>query len=502
MGGSTVSVSMVQNPGPFVAGYEAAQRASVRLARMVARRDTGGLSLAGIVISVTLCVLLAGGGPSDLLAAAGATLMVNLGARRAGDPMWRALALQGSVATLAWTFHETAPLGMFFFPSVAWLAVIPVPRVAFAGGTVGIGLHLLIGRIELMAAPSMWWFVFVGVATTVASALGARERQRFISRRLLRRRVRSQQERVVTEELQRTRQIERSLVEVAANLRQTQDQLEHDVMRRQVLADQLTGAVLKAEEANRAKSEYLARMSHELRTPLNAVIGFSSLIRKNAVPRLTAAEVAYLDRINANGLHLLGLLSDILDISHIEVGRLAISISRVSLARVLREAVEMVQPVGSMKEGVSLRLDVPDESCLVDADPARLRQVFVNLVRNAMKFTSQGNVDVVLVLDRYGAPDRVEVRDTGIGIPPDRQRAVFEPFEQADNSTSRSYGGSGLGLAISRQLCTLMGMTLTLQSVLGRGSTFAVHFAPAARGADPTEPPHAEPSIATLVTRS
>lgn len=119
-----------------------------------------------------------------------------------------------------------------------------------------------------------------------------------------------------------------------------------------------------------------------------------------------------------------------------------------------------------------------------------------------MKFTSQGNVDVVLVLDRYAAPDRVEVRDTGIGIPPDRQRAVFEPFEQADNSTSRSYGGSGLGLAISRQLCTLMGMTLTLQSVLGRGSTFAVHFAPAARGADPTEPPHAEPSIATLVTRS
>jgi signal transduction histidine kinase len=218
----------------------------------------------------------------------------------------------------------------------------------------------------------MWWFAFVGAATTVASALGARERQRFISRRLLRRRVRSQQERVVTEELQRTRQIERSLVEVAANLRQTQDQLEHDVMRRQVLADQLTGAVLKAEEPNRAKSEILARMSHELRTPLNAVIGFSSLIRKNAVPRLTAAEVAYLDRINANGLHLLGLLSDILDISHIEVGRLAISISRVSLARVWREAVEMVQPVGGIKEGVSLRLDVPDESCLVDADPARL----------------------------------------------------------------------------------------------------------------------------------
>ncbi len=480
---------MVSNSRPSLPEGDHTLIAGYRLARMVARREARWLSVPGLVISVTMVVVAAGMADRRGIVAALAIGALNVWAHRAGGPMARACAMQLAVVALAWCLRESAPAGVFFVPAAAVLAAFPLQRIAALAGALGLTLHLAIAMAEGPPDGSFWWFVATGVATLSISVLWSRERTRFVHQCVTRRHTRVRREREVTEELQRARLVERRLVEVATNLRLTQDQLEHDVKRRQAMADQLSVAMVKAEEANRAKSEFLARMSHELRTPLNSVIGFSSLLRKNAAPRLQARELQYLDRINANGSHLLELLSDILDISRIEAGRMAVDIIPVSIAPLLREAVDLLQPPGAPpRDGVVLRLEVPDEECIVDADPARLRQVVLNLVGNALKFTKRGEIVVSLFLNRHGAPDRVEVRDTGMGIPADRQRAVFEPFEQADNSTARQHGGSGLGLAISRQLCTLMGMTLTLQSSVGVGSTFAVHFAPAARATGTSTP--------------
>jgi PAS domain S-box-containing protein len=236
----------------------------------------------------------------------------------------------------------------------------------------------------------------------------------------------------------------------------------------------------EAEAASKAKSEFLAQMSHELRTPLNAVIGFANVLRKNRNDTMEHRELEYVERIRDNGRNLLAILDDILDIAKLEAGRVEIHPGPVDLAALLREVVALLggDPDG---DAVSFVLDAPALDAALVTDRARLRQVVVNLVGNAMKFTPAGTITLrILRCPGTGAPLAIEVADTGIGIPPERLEAVFQPFEQADNSTARRHGGTGLGLAIARKLCETLGFTLTATSEPGVGSTFRIGLRAAA----------------------
>jgi PAS domain S-box-containing protein len=234
-----------------------------------------------------------------------------------------------------------------------------------------------------------------------------------------------------------------------------------------------------AEVANRAKSEFLANMSHEIRTPMNAIMGFTDLLRRGY--QKSERDVRrHLETVLSSGRHLLGLIDEILDLSKVESGRLELERVRCESHRILQEVVEVLQ-VRAQEKGIRLRFDcagqVPET---ILADPARLRQIVTNLVGNAIKFTDRGAVVVSLRLlnDSGKAQLVIEVADNGIGIPADKLASIFEPFVQAEASTTRRYGGTGLGLAISRRLALAMGGDIRVQSTPGEGSVFTVTLDP------------------------
>jgi signal transduction histidine kinase len=248
-----------------------------------------------------------------------------------------------------------------------------------------------------------------------------------------------------------------------------------DITERKRLTDVVLAGKLAAEEANRSKSDFLARMSHELRTPLNAVIGFTNVLRRNRHGRLERDEMTYLERINANGRHLLGLINEVLDLAKIESGREFAELAPVSLATLVRDTMAELD-VRASGASVRLQTQLPAGALEAMTDEAKLKQVLINLIGNAIKFTPpSGRVTVSACIDpTTGCPTRIDVADTGVGIPPERLSAIFEAFEQADTDTSRRYGGTGLGLSIARSLCALMGHELVVQSEVGVGSTFSI----------------------------
>jgi signal transduction histidine kinase/CheY-like chemotaxis protein len=245
------------------------------------------------------------------------------------------------------------------------------------------------------------------------------------------------------------------------------------------LEEKVKERTLELERANRAKNEFLANMSHEIRTPMTAILGYAELCLAPDIPETDRRR--YAEIIHTNGEHLLSVINDILDVSKIEAGRMTVEPTLCSPFEVVSE-VRALLGMRASEKGLDLRVEgqgpIPE---VVRTDPTRLRQILLNLVSNAIKFTDKG--EVVLRFRMECAPDGeekllFEVQDTGVGLTPEQLERVFRPFVQADTSTTRKYGGSGLGLTISRTLARLLGGDLTCESERGRGSTFRVTIDP------------------------
>ncbi|MBZ0111266.1 MAG: PAS domain-containing protein [Thermoanaerobaculia bacterium] len=247
----------------------------------------------------------------------------------------------------------------------------------------------------------------------------------------------------------------------------------HDITPMKESQRQLEAARDEAEASNRAKTDFLAKMSHELRTPLNSVIGFASVLLDREPSEHDEQEHLFLERIRANGTHLLALINDVLDISRVEAKEVQLELSSVDLVALVKDCVaEMESRVAN--SSVRLRAEVPTQSVEpVRADPRRMRQVLLNLLDNAIKFTTHGTITLRVVARRQGGrPLRVEVEDTGPGIAAEDLPRAFEAFQQVGQGLDRKYQGTGLGLSISSSLCRLMGFELEARSKLGSGTTF------------------------------
>jgi two-component system sensor histidine kinase/response regulator len=236
--------------------------------------------------------------------------------------------------------------------------------------------------------------------------------------------------------------------------------------------DELRSAKDDAEEASRAKSAALARMSHELRTPLQAIVGFTTLLMQNSAGNLTPQDLDFLERILLNAKDQLQLINSILDLSKVEAGRMDVHLDIVPIDSIIRDVAKQLESERQSFD-VQLVLRMPPVVRPTRTDPQKLKQVLINLVDNALKFTKQGMITIDLSVGPDLAPTRIDVSDTGVGMPPERISEIFEPFRQLA-SGSKQTKGTGLGLSICRSFCDLMGYELQVHSEPGRGSTFSV----------------------------
>jgi PAS domain S-box-containing protein len=225
--------------------------------------------------------------------------------------------------------------------------------------------------------------------------------------------------------------------------------------------------------ANEAKADFLAVMSHELRTPLNAIIGYADLLTSGVMGELTAAQTQSIERLKRSGQHLLSLIDEVLTFSRLEAGKEVVELQPADVALVVADVVTLMEPLAADR---ALHFDVvaPPGPLIANTDPRRLRQILINLVSNAVKFTEQGGVSLELTMDATTGRLVFQVTDTGIGIAQDHLERVFEPFWQVQQKATRRAGGTGLGLSVVRRLANLLGGDVTAESVVGKGSRFVV----------------------------
>ncbi len=231
----------------------------------------------------------------------------------------------------------------------------------------------------------------------------------------------------------------------------------------------------KLERASRMKSQFLANMSHELRTPVNAMLGYTSLVQEGIYGELTSDQEEALGRVESASEHLLEIIDDVLDLSKIEAGKMPIRSEKVEVEELLGEIVETVAPM-TQEKSVDLRSEISPDLPVLVTDGTKLRQIVLNLMENAVKYTEEGHVAVRAAPVDGGESIRIEVEDTGIGIKEEHRERIFDDFRQVDESLSRKYSGTGLGLPISRKLVLLMGGAISVESEYGEGATFTVEI--------------------------
>jgi signal transduction histidine kinase len=241
------------------------------------------------------------------------------------------------------------------------------------------------------------------------------------------------------------------------------------------LFDEIQNKSRQLAEASQHKSQFLANMSHELRTPLNAIIGVSEMLREDAAALKQDTEA--LDRVLGAGRHLLALINDILDLSKIEAGRMELQLETFPLAPLIADVVKTIEPL-SAKNANQVAVNCDGAIGTIHADQMRLRQALLNLMSNANKFTERGTITIAVRQGQENGRDwvNIAVADTGIGMTSAQMGRLFQEFSQADASTTRKYGGTGLGLAISKRFCQMMGGDITVESEVGRGSTFTIRL--------------------------
>jgi signal transduction histidine kinase len=239
---------------------------------------------------------------------------------------------------------------------------------------------------------------------------------------------------------------------------------QNELLRRQALA---------LEQASAAKSQFLANVSHEFRTPLNAILGYSLMLIGGFYGSLSDEQQKTVQRIDANSKHLATLINDVLDIERIEAGRMPLQVSQFPLDDVVREVMEELQGVIA-QASATVNVKLPEQVLKLKSDRQKLKQILVNLLSNALKYTKEGQVHIVAEHVSNQGRVLLKVKDTGVGIAPEDHTRIFEPFQQAKRVITRPQGGTGLGLAISRRLAQMLGGDISLESALGAGSTFTV----------------------------
>jgi signal transduction histidine kinase len=260
-------------------------------------------------------------------------------------------------------------------------------------------------------------------------------------------------------------------------LKQASDELERKIQAATAdIAQQnelLRRQAIELEQASMLKSQFLANMSHEFRTPLNAMLGYTSMLLQGVAGPIDGPARRQLSRIESNGRHLLTIINEILDISRIEAGRMPLQISKFNVPELVNEVRAELEPI-ILRSKLKVAIDLPRDVRPIMTDRQKVKQILLNLLSNALKFTHQGTVTISARRRVHDRSVELTVADTGIGIAPADQERIFEDFRQLDNSPTRAYGGTGLGLSICRRLAQMLDGSIVLESQVGVGSRFTL----------------------------